>query len=150
MSLLALTVDWMWTFALVEAFVVPLILAFTHIVPRDLPVAALDTWATTLLPPRLKLFFLTTAVAAALDSASANPLGAFTAANAGFTSGRAGLLLGLGSAAGRLIRPLVGLAAAAVAALGVVTALRALTAYRLERALPLRALFAAPARRKPV
>lgn len=112
--LLALTVGWAWTFAIAAVLAVPLLPAIARVVPRDRPAAARDTRATTSLPPRLKPFLLATAVAAAMGSAPANALGAFTvvtAVDAGFTPATAGLLLGLGSAAGCLVRPLVGLAA---------------------------------------
>lgn len=113
--LLALTVGWAWTFAVAAVLVVPLLPAIARIVPRDRPaVAAPGTPATMSLPPSLKPFLLATAVAAAMGSAQANALGAFTvvaAVDAGFAPATAGLLLGLGSAAGCLVRPLVGLAA---------------------------------------
>lgn len=114
--LLALTVGWEWTFAIAAVLVVPLLLTITRMVPRDRPAAAsaAGTPATTSLPPQLKSFLVATAVAAAMGSAQANALGAFTvvaAVDAGFAPATAGLLLGLGSAAGCLARPLVGLAA---------------------------------------
>lgn len=113
--LLALTVGWAWTFAVAAVLVVPLLPAIARIVPRDRPAAAAPgTPATMSLPPSLKPFLLATAVAAAMGSAQANALGAFTvvtAVDAGFAPATAGLLLGLGSAAGCLVRPLVGLAA---------------------------------------
>lgn len=70
--------------------------------------------ATGPLPRKLKSFLIVTAIAAAMGSAQANALGAFTVISAtqiGFDVATAGLLLGVGSAAGCLTRPLVGMAA---------------------------------------
>jgi cyanate permease len=66
------------------------------------------------LPRQLRTFLLATALVSGMGSASGNTLGAFTvstAVDSGFAPGAAGLLLGLGSLAGCLVRPLVGLAA---------------------------------------
>ena len=66
------------------------------------------------LPRNLRSFLIVTSIATAMGSAQANALAAFTvlsATQAGFNVATAGLLLGLGSVAGCLIRPLVGLAA---------------------------------------
>ncbi|MBN6754261.1 MFS transporter [Kocuria palustris] len=112
--LLALTVGWAWTFVIAAGLTVLLLPAIARVVPRDRPAVAPGDSARTSLPPRLKTFLLVTAVAAAMGSAPANALGAFTvvtAVEAGFAPATAGLLLGLGSAAGCLVRPLVGLAA---------------------------------------
>ena len=115
---LALTVGWAWTFAVAAVLVVPLLPAIARLVPRERPAAAAAAAsgapAATSLPAHLKPFLVATAVAAGMGSAQANALGAFTvvtAVEAGFTPATAGLLLGLGSAAGCLVRPLVGLAA---------------------------------------
>lgn len=113
--LLALTVGWAWTFAIAAVLVLPLLLAISRVVPRDRPAATgPGAPAAAPLPAQLKHFLVVTAVAAGTGSAQANALGAFTvvtAVDAGFSPAAAGLLLGLGSAAGCLVRPLVGLAA---------------------------------------
>ena len=113
---LALTVGWEWTFAVAAVLAVPILPAITRLVPRErpVPVGAQGPATRAALPPRLRTFLVATAVAAAMGSAQANALGAFTvvtAVDAGFSPAEAGLLLGLGSAAGCLVRPLVGMAA---------------------------------------
>ncbi|GAB3529642.1 MFS transporter [Arthrobacter monumenti] len=115
--ILALTVGWEWTFAAAAAFAVVLLPALARTVPKRQRTEASKTnsdLAKAPLPRRLKSFLIATAIAAGMGSAQANALGAFTvisASNAGFDIGTAGLLLGLGSAAGCLARPLVGIAA---------------------------------------
>lgn len=118
---LALTVGWKWTFAIGAVFAFLLVLVLIVFVPRkrrrgpavpdpERPVES----ATGPLPRKLKSFLIVTAIAAAMGSAQANALGAFTVISAtqiGFDVATAGLLLGLGSAAGCLTRPLVGMAA---------------------------------------
>lgn len=113
---LALTVGWEWTFAVAAALVVPVVVGIVRVVPGKRSAAAGGGRPTagSPLPPRLRPFLIATAVTAAMGSAQANALGAFTvvtAVESGFTPATAGLLLGLGSAAGCLVRPLVGLAA---------------------------------------
>jgi predicted MFS family arabinose efflux permease len=113
---LALTIGWKWTFAIGTVFAVLLVPLMLRLVPKKRSAAptAGRAAAKNSLPPELKKFLVITAVAAALGSAQANALGAFTvisASAAGFDVATAGLLLGLGSAAGCLIRPLAGLAA---------------------------------------
>jgi len=113
---LALTIGWKWTFAIGTVFAVLLVPLMLRLVPKKRSTASIAGVgaAEDSLPPELKKFLVVTAVAAALGSAQANALGAFTvisASAAGFDVATAGLLLGLGSAAGCLIRPLAGLAA---------------------------------------
>jgi MFS family permease len=114
---LALTVGWRWAFAGAAIFAVVLCAALVRMVPRKPRTAvpgAHGRKAGARLPRSLKSFLLATAVAGGMGSASGNVLGAFTvstAVHSGFDPAAAGLLLGLGSAAGCLTRPLVGLAA---------------------------------------
>jgi len=113
----ALTHGWRWAFGVAAVFATLLLPVLIRCVP---PSETIAVWRArpgstrTKLPRPLRLFLLATAVAAGLGSAQANALGAFTvvsASSAGFDIATAGLLLGLGSAAGCLARPLVGLAA---------------------------------------
>lgn len=117
---LALTVGWKWTFIIGAAFALLLVPILIKLVPgkrkSQQPVTRSGPAGTaaTPLPRKLKSFLIVTAIASAMGSAQANALGAFTvisATQAGFNVGTAGLLLGLGSAAGCLTRPLVGIAA---------------------------------------
>ncbi|GLB65950.1 hypothetical protein AHIS1636_03890 [Arthrobacter mangrovi] len=113
---LALTIGWKWTFAIGALFAMLLVPVLLGVTPRRRQATATAGHGADKhpLPRELKRFLVLTAVAAALGSAQANALGAFTvisASAAGFDVATAGLLLGLGSAAGCLIRPLVGLAA---------------------------------------
>jgi predicted MFS family arabinose efflux permease len=118
---LALTVGWKWTFTIGAAFALLLVPVLIGLVPskrRTEPAAGhLQRPAgpsASPLPRKLKSFLIVTAIAAAMGSAQANALGAFTvisATQAGFDVATAGLLLGVGSAAGCLTRPLVGMAA---------------------------------------
>ncbi len=114
---LALTLGWRWAFGVASVFAILFLPILFRVVPR---VPAATVWRAgpgstkTRLPRPLKLFLLTTAITAALGSAQATALGAFTvisASRAGFDIATAGLLLGLGSAAGCLVRPLAGFAA---------------------------------------
>ena len=119
--LLALTVGWKWTFAIGAAFALLLVPVLIGLVPgkRRAESAAGHPQrpagpSAGPLPRKLKSFLIVTAIAAAMGSAQANALGAFTvisATQAGFDVATAGLLLGVGSAAGCLTRPLVGMAA---------------------------------------
>ncbi|GAB3249296.1 MFS transporter [Arthrobacter pigmenti] len=113
---LALTIGWRWAFALAAVFAVLLLPALVLTVPKRRPMSTIKSQGKTRepLPRPLKSFLLATAIAGGMGSAQANVLGAFTvvsALNAGFDAASAGLLLALGSAAGCLARPLVGLAA---------------------------------------
>ncbi|MCW2135090.1 CynX/NimT family MFS transporter [Arthrobacter sp. VKM Ac-2550] len=118
---LALTVGWKWTFTIGAAFALLLVPVLIGLVPakrRAQPAAAQSQRSAGPsagpLPRKLKSFLIVTAIAAAMGSAQANALGAFTvisATQAGFDVATAGLLLGVGSAAGCLTRPLVGMAA---------------------------------------
>lgn len=114
---LALTVGWRWAFGVAAVFATLLLPVLFRVVPR---IQAVTVWrpqpgsARIGLPRPLRLFLLTTAIAAGLGSAQASALGAFTvvsASSAGFDIATAGLLLGLGSTAGCLVRPLAGFAA---------------------------------------
>jgi MFS family permease len=113
--LLGLTVGWRWTFAVVA--MLPLI--FVPLVLRTVPqtLGGRGSGASAVDPARfrqLRPFLIFTALATALGSAQANVIGAFTvstAASAGLEAGTAGLLLSLGSIAGIVARPAVGLAA---------------------------------------
>jgi predicted MFS family arabinose efflux permease len=117
---LALTVGWRWTFAFAAIFAALLMPALIGLLPgkRKKKPASKNRKETSgsavPLPRKLRSFLIVTSIATALGSAQANALAAFTvlsATQAGFNVATAGLLLGLGSVAGCLIRPLVGLAA---------------------------------------
>lgn len=114
---LALSLGWRWAFGVSAVFSALLLPVLFRVVPRVAAVSvrrARPGSAKTRLPRPLKLFLLTTAIAAGLGSAQASALGAFTvvsASGAGFDIETAGLLLGLGSIAGCLVRPLAGFAA---------------------------------------
>lgn len=114
--LLALTLGWRWAFAGAAAFAVVLVLVLIRMIPHrgPTPVPAGQDQEADRLPRQLRTFLLATAIVSGMGSAVGNTLGAFTvltAVDSGFNPGAAGLLLGLGSAAGCLTRPLVGLAA---------------------------------------
>lgn len=112
----ALTLGWRWAFGVAAVFAFLLLPVLIRCIPPSETIAIwrMRSGSRVKLPRTLKLFLLTTAIAAGFGSAQANALGAFTvlsASSAGFDIATAGLLLGLGSAAGCLARPLVGLAA---------------------------------------
>jgi MFS family permease len=115
--ILALTVGWQWAYVGAAAGAVILVAALALMVPHKSRSAAPETRIHRVgarLPRRLRTFLLATALVSGLGSAAGNTLGAFTvstAVDSGFAPGAAGLLLGLGSLAGCLVRPLVGLAA---------------------------------------
>ncbi|MFF1255092.1 MFS transporter [Pseudarthrobacter sp. NPDC058329] len=118
---LALTVGWKWAFTIGAIFallLVPIVIGLGLGKRRTRSAAGHAQRpaeaAAGPLPHKLKSFLIVTAIAAAMGSAQANALGAFTVTSAtqtGFGVATAGLLLGVGSAAGCLTRPLVGMAA---------------------------------------
>ncbi|WP_177236068.1 MFS transporter [Arthrobacter sp. ov118] len=115
--ILALTVGWQWAYVGAAAGAVLLVVALALMVPHKSRSAAPETRTHRVgarLPRQLRTFLLATAMVSGMGSAAGNTLGAFTvstAVDSGFAPGGAGLLLGLGSLAGCLVRPLVGLAA---------------------------------------
>jgi predicted MFS family arabinose efflux permease len=114
---LALTVGWQWSFAGAAAFAAVLGGTLAAMIPSRPQISkqrVRSRHAEMGLPRRLRIFLLATSIVSAMGSAAGNVLGAFTvssAAASGFDSGAAGLLLVLGSTAGCLTRPLVGLVA---------------------------------------
>ena len=113
--LLAVTLGWRWPFAIAAIYATVLLTALVRAAgPRNVPVLPTVSSVQAQMPRKHYLFLLTTAIAAGLGSAPASALGAFTvvsAAGLGFEPVTAGLILVLGSVAGCLVRPLVGLAA---------------------------------------
>lgn len=108
---LALTVGWRWTFALAAAcglLVLPLLRAVVPAAPRR---RRARTRERSALPRRLVPFLVLVSLASGLGSAQANVVGAFTVSagvDLGVAPGVAGLILGIGSVAGAVARPLVG------------------------------------------
>lgn len=111
---LALTVGWRATLLLAGALAALVALGVLALVPGDAEAAARAKGAGARLGRPLMLFLVFASLASALGSAQANVIGAFTvtsATDAGFDTATAGLILSLGSVAGIIARPLVGVLA---------------------------------------
>lgn len=115
--LLATTIGWRWTFAIAGTVAALVIVVLLVIVPRGVGVTVRKRSATggdADLSPQLMRFLILASLASGLGSAQANVIGAFTVSSAtetGFAPATAGLILGLGSVAGVIARPLAGVLA---------------------------------------
>jgi MFS family permease len=114
--LIAVSLGWQWAFAGAALFAAVLLALLARMVPAGPPTGghAAAGFRPPRLPRQLNGFLLATAAAGTMGSSAGAILGAFTVSTAvhnGFDPAAAGLMLSLGSAAGCITRPLMGIAA---------------------------------------